>query len=151
MHYGEKLKSIKAEKHLTNAEIAKICNVPLPTVTRVFDEKTLSGNFETFVSIARGLGLSLDELAGLKHPDDQPISSPILETFNSYSELLKEKDERIKEKDIAIGELISDKNIIRKEKYKLIGITLALGFIVAAMAILLIVDILNGHFGYFIY
>lgn len=144
MPYGEKLKSIKAERRLTNAEISKMCDVPLPTVTRVFDEKTLSGNFETYVSIARGLGISLDELAGLKQPNEQPIASPIIEALSSYSELLKEKSDRV-------NELIEDKKAIRKEKNKLIGITLALGLIVTAMAILFIVDILNGHFGYITY
>ena len=92
MPYGEKLKTIKKEKNLTNAEIHRVCNVPLATVTRVFDEGSQGGNFETYVSLARGLGFSLDELAGLKQPDDQPLASPIIETFNSYSEILKEKD-----------------------------------------------------------
>ena len=83
MPYGEKLKTIKREKNLTNAEIHKVCNVPLATVTRVFDEGSQGGNFETYVSLARGLGFSLDELAGLKQPNEQPLASPIIETFNS--------------------------------------------------------------------
>ena len=61
MPYGEKLKTIKREKNLTNAEIHKVCNVPLATVTRIFDECSQGGNFETYVSLARGLGFSLDE------------------------------------------------------------------------------------------
>ena len=97
MPYGEKLRIIKKDKKLTNVEIHKICSVPLATVTRMFDEGTQGGNFETFVSLARGLGFSLDELAGLKQPNEQPLASPIIETFNSYSEILREKDERIQE------------------------------------------------------
>lgn len=151
MPYGKKLIAIKNERHLTNSEIAKICDVSLPTVSRTFDEESQGGNFETYVSYARGLGFSLDELAGLKQPDEQPISSPIIETINSYSELLKEKDERIKEKDGVIKELIEDKKAIRKEKNRLMLVTLVLGAIVSAAAILFIVDILNGHFGYITY
>ena len=119
MPYGEKLKSIKTERHLTNAEISKICNVSLPTVTRVFDEKNLSGNFETFVSIARGLGISLDELAGLKQPDEQPIASPIVETINSYGELLKEKDKQI-------SELKEDVNRERRDRYRITTVLIIL-------------------------
>ena len=151
MPYGEKLKLIKKERGLTNAQIHEMCKVSLPTVTRVFEEGSQGGQFETYVSLARGLGFSLDELAGLKQPDEQPLSSPIIETISSYSELLKEKDERIKEKDATISELIEDKKAIRKEKNRLMFVTLVLGAIVAAAAIVFIVDAVNGHFGYFRY
>ena len=95
MPYGEKLKTIKKEKKLTNAEIHKVCNVPLATVTRIFEEGSQGGNFETYVSLARGLGFSLDELAGLKQPNESPLTSPIIETFNSYAEILKEQEESV--------------------------------------------------------
>ncbi len=166
MPYGEKLKSIKKEKNLTNVEIHKVCNVPLATVTRVFDEDSRGGNFETYVSLARGLGFSLDELAGLKQPDEQPLASPIIETFNSYSEILKEKDERIKElkeqnsklqatidelkstdnKTIALLE--AEKKDIRHEKRKITSALLAL---VLILVIGLLVDLFNGHIGNFRY
>lgn len=144
MPYGEKLNSIKEERKLTNAKISEICKVSLSTVTRVFDEKNLSGNFETFVSLARGLNFSLDELAGLKPP-----------STSVSAELLKEKDERIREKDEEIKSLIEDKIAIRKEKNKAVcisvAVTLALVGIVAAFAILFIVDLLNGHIGHIRY
>lgn len=149
MPYGEKLRQIKKEKKLTNAEIHKICSVPLPTVTRVFDEESQGGNFETYVSLARGLGFSLDELAGLKQPNEQPLASPIIETFNSYSEILKEKDERIRElkdanekmaKTIEISE--KEKSEIRTEKRKT---TSALLCLVLILVVGLIVHLCNGH------
>lgn len=166
MPYGEKLKTIKKEKNLTNAEIHKVCNVPLATVTRVFDEESQGGNFETYVSLARGLGFSLDELAGLKQPDEQPLASPIIETFNSYSEILKEKDERIQElkeqneklqtalnelKDSSnktICMLEGEKKDIRNEKHK---ITSALICIVLILVVGLLIDLFNGHIGNFRY
>ena len=145
MPYGEKLNLIKEERKLTNAKISKMCDVSLSTVTRVFDEKNLSGNFETFVSLAKGLNFSLDELAGLKPPASPSISA----------ELLKEKDERLKEKDEIIKALTEDKIAIRNEKNKAIGITvavtLALGSIVIGFAILFIIDLLNGHIGHIRY
>lgn len=134
MPYVERLKMIKEEKGLTNNEIARIGNLPLPTVTRVFNGQTLNPTFETITGIALGLGVSLDELIGLKQPDEPPLPSPIENTLNSYSELLKEKDERIKE-------LKSERNRIAR---------VFVGF-VAFMLIILTIDILNGHFGYFRY
>ena len=148
MPYGEKLKSIKNERHLTNAEIHKICDVPLATVTRLFDEKNLSGNFETFVSIARGLGISLDELAGLKQQDEAPLPSPIVETINSYSELLKEKDERIAELKEQNAALEKEKQAVRREKHRLASVLIGL---VGVLVVGLLIYLLNGHIGHFRY
>lgn len=134
MPYIEKLRTIRDEKDLTNVEVAKICDVPLATVTRVFNERTLNPTFETFVKLAIGLGVSLDELVGLKQPDEQPLASPIETTLNSYSELLKEKDERIKE--------------LKLEKRTLIGILV--GFM-AFVLVFLAIDLFNGAFGHFRY
>ena len=71
MPYSEKLKMIKEEKGLTNAVISETGGVPLSTVTRVFNERTPNTSFETMVGLARGMGFSLDELAGLKQHDEQ--------------------------------------------------------------------------------
>ena len=166
MPYGTKLKMIKKERGLTNVQIHEICNVSLPTVTRVFDEESQGGQFETYVSLARGLGFSLDELAGLKQPDEQPLSSPIIETFSSHAELLKEKDERIQElkehntklqtafneykqtTEKTIASLEKDKDDIRREKRK---ITSALIALVLVLVIGLLIDLFNGHIGNFRY
>ena len=166
MPYGERLKTIKRDKKLTNAEIHRICDVPLATVTRVFDEGSQGGNFETYVSLARGLGFSLDELAGLKQPDEPPLSAPIIETFNSYSEILKEKDERIQElkeqneklqtafnelkksSDKTISLLEGEKHDIRHEKRKITSALLAL---VIILVVGLLIDLFNGHIGNFRY
>ena len=155
MPYGERLKTIKKDKNLTNSEIHKICNVPLATVTRVFDEDSQGGNFETYVSLARGLGFSLDELAGLKQPNEQPLASPIIETFNSYSEILKEKDERIQELkeqnaklEASFNHLEKEKSEIRTEKRKITSVLLGL---VLILVVGLLIDLLNGHIGNFRY
>ena len=151
MPYGEKLKLIKKEKQLTNAAISKICSVSLPTVTRLFDEKNLSGNFETFVALAKGLNFSLDELAGLK----PPVASPTLD-------LLAEKDAQIKkltEENDALHkyakeihednkELRKDNKSLRREKIKVVGVLVAL---LTALAIWIGIDLVNGHFGIFRY
>lgn len=166
MPYGERLKAIKKERQLTNAQIHEMCKVSLPTVTRVFDEESQGGQFETYVSLARGLGFSLDELAGLKQPNEQPIPSPIIETINSHAELLKEKDERIQElkeqnenlratigklkesTDKTIATLEAEKNDIRHEKRK---VTSALIGLVLILVVGLLIDLLNGHIGKFRY
>lgn len=141
MLYLEKLKALKDNSELTNAEIARLSNIPLPTVTRIFNGSTPNPTFETFTQIAIALGASLDEIAGLKQGDKPIVPTPIATTLDSYAELLKEKDERIRE-------LKEEKEGIRKEKMRL---GLALAIIVGFVLLLLTVDALNGHFGYFRY
>lgn len=144
MPYIEKLKMIKDEKGLSNAEIAKIADTPLATVTRVFNGQTPNPTFETISRIAISMGTSLDELVGLKQPDESPMASRIENTLNTYSSLLVEKDERIKE-------LKEDLYRERKERYKMTGALLSLAIFVSAVLAILAVDLLNGQFGMFRY
>lgn len=141
MPYVEKLKMIKEEKDLSNGDIARVGDLPLATVTRVFNGQTPNPTFETITRIAIGMGVSLDELAGLKQPDAPPIASPIENALNTSAELLSEKDKRI-------IELREDINRERKEKHTIMGI---LFIVIAFVLIVLAIDILNGHFGNFRY
>lgn len=139
MPYVEKLKLIKEEKGLSNADISRVGNIPLPTVTRVFNGQTPNPTFETITGIAIGMGVSLDELAGMKQPNSPPIVSPIQSTLDSYSQLLSEKEDRIKE-------LKEEKKQERKER---IRITTAFVLLIAFVLVILTMDIFNGHIGYF--
>ena len=141
MPYVEKLKLIKEEKGLSNADISRVGNIPLPTVTRVFNGQTPNPTFETITGIAIGMGVSLDELAGLKQPDAQPMASPIENTLNSYSHLLGEREDRIKE-------LKDDLKYERKVRF-----LITISFVLFATFVLLILglDVINGHLGYIRY
>ena len=144
MPYGEKLKLIKKDRGLTNSAIHKMCNVPLATVTRLFDEKNLSGNFETFVAIAKGLNISLDELAGLK-----PVSASVEETHRTYSEQLAKKDILLAEKDNVIANqdkiIKSLSDAYHNEHRGKNRLTWVLSIIAIIVLIILGVDVLNGH------
>jgi transcriptional regulator with XRE-family HTH domain len=148
MPFVEKLKKIKENKHLTNAEISTLANLPLTTITRVFSGATPNPTFETIVAISTAMGISLDELTGLKEPDEKPIASRIETTLTSYSELLEEKNVRLKEKDAQIAKLTEEKETERKEKTKLLVFLLSF---IAVVFLVLLFDIFNGHFGYFRY
>lgn len=144
MPYLEKLKAFKEKKGLSNAELAKLCDTPLATITRVFNGQTANPTFETFAQIAVALGVSLDEIAGLKMPE-----TPMVETTtSSYLELVKEKDARLKEKDEIIAmlkERSHQESIERKRLLWFIG-----GFVCVIVFVLLF-DLLNGHVGYIRY
>ena len=139
MPYLEKLKAFKEGKDLTNAEIAKLSNIPLATITRIFNGSTPNPTFETFAQIAIALGASLDEIAGLKEPDEPPIPSRIEMTLDLYSALLKAKDEQIKD-------LKDEVDKERKEKHNITGV---LALFIAFVLLLLTIEILRNHFGHF--
>ena len=141
MPYLNRLLELKHEKKMTNADIAKLSNLPLATVTRIFNGHTPNPTFETFVHIAIALGVSLDEIVGLKQSEGVSVDAPIEATLSTYAELLKEKDERI-------SELKMERDKERLEKYRIV---IALISIIIATSVIIIVDILNGHFGYFKY
>lgn len=141
MPYLERLKALKEERDITNAEIARLSNIPLATITRIFNGSTPNPTFETFSNIAIALGASLDEIAGLKQPEAPPVPAPIAATLDSYAELLREKDERIRD--------LKDENEKTRHEKKRLGVALAC--IVGFVMLLLSIDILNGNFGYFRY
>ena len=139
MPYLDRLKEFKEQKDLTNAEIATLSNIPLATITRIFNGATPNPTFETFVGIATALGVSLDEIAGLKSPHEEAVPSRVEMTINSYAELLKEKDDRIRE-------LKEEKKQERKEKARLM---LFFAIFTTIVTFILAIDILNGNWGYF--
>ena len=141
MPYVERLKELKDKSKLTNAEIAKLSDLPLTTVTRVFNGSTPNPTFETFSHIATALGVSLDEIVGLKSPEEKPLDAQVGNTLSNYADLLREKDERIKD-------LQKDNKVLRRER---IALAIFSAVIVAVVLLVIVLDVLNGHFGYFLY
>lgn len=89
-----KLKELKAEKEMTNQQIADLSGVPLSTVTRIFNGQTDNPNIQTIEDIVNAIGGSMDNITGIKQaevkfdPDDNLIQV--------YKEMLKSKDKWIK-------------------------------------------------------
>ena len=143
MPHVEKLKVIRDDKKITNVEIAKISNIPLATITRVFNGQTPNPTFETISGIALALGISLDELIGLKEPDEPPVAPRIETALNSYSELLQEKDARIQE-------LKEEKEQERKDRQRITCVLICvIILLVGLLALLLYLDLNENHLGYF--
>ena len=155
MPYLSKFKERKAELGIKNAEIAALSNIPLSTVNRFFSEEHSNPSFANIAGIAVVLGISLDELIGMKEPNEAHINSRVESTIISYAELLKdketmiaEKDLRIQEKDDTIARMTSDKKSHIKERQMLLTV---IGILAAIVAFFLLFDLANGHIGYIRY
>jgi transcriptional regulator with XRE-family HTH domain len=161
MPYLEKFKAARDEKKISNATIAMLSNTSLPTVTRFFQGNGKRLSVDTVASIATILDVSLDEAFGIGTPTpvQKPLDPNVEAVITSYTELLKEKDERIKEQtdrllemDETIKNLRVDKVKMQKKVSMIVTLTLTLTLIfVAAVLFFLLFDLMNGHFGYFRY
>ena len=152
MPFIDRLKAIKKEKGLTNAEIAQLSDLPVATITRIFNGSTPNPTFESFARISIAMGVSLDEIAGLRQADAPPLDAHVENTLLSYGELLREKDERIREKDEQIAHLMEINRHDRTQKMRLLWFIGAFVSLVAISLItVLIIDACHGDWGYFRY
>ena len=89
-----KLKELKDAKHLTNQQIADLSGVPLSTVTRVFNGQTDNPNIGTIEDIAKGMGVTLEDITGVKQVEEK--LNPDDNLIQLYKEVLRTKDKSIK-------------------------------------------------------
>lgn len=151
MPYLDRLLEKKQEKDITNAEISELTGIPLSTVTKFFNGATANPPFDTFVKISTALGVSLDEIAGLRR-EDETIIAPVETAMSNYAALLTEKEQRLKEKDEMIKMLKELSDYDRRQKMRLLWFIGAfVTMIVLALAIVLILDATNANWGYFRY
>ena len=148
MPYVTYLKDLKKSRNLTVAEIAELSKIPASTISRIFSGNTMNASFETISPIVIAMGGSLDEMVGLKSPDEEPVKPQVETTLNAYADLLNEKDMRIREKDKTIEILTNTLTKERREKNRLAVMALIL---VAVLAALVAFDLANGHLGIFRY
>ena len=88
-----KLKEIKTQKKLTNQQISDLSGVPLSTITRIFNGQTDNPNIETVEEIAKGMGVSLEDITGIKQIEEK--YNPDDSLIQLYKDMLKTKDKYI--------------------------------------------------------
>lgn len=142
------------EKGYTFTELATRSGESKQTVVRFFKPESKNPSAETTKNIARALDLSLDEVFGLKQPENK-LDPNVEAIINANAEIIKEKDarineltDRLSERDETIKQLRVDKVKMQKEKAKSTTFTYVLG---AFILIFLLFDLMNGHFGFFRY
>lgn len=148
MAYLTYLKELKKERNLSSSDIAEISNIPAATVSRILSGTTPNPTFETISAITLAMGGSLDKMVGIRSLDETPLKPQVETTLVAYADLLNEKDARIKEKEESIRQLKQELRTATKWKTAL---ALTVFILLVAVIAFLVVDITNGHFGYFRY
>ena len=111
----EKVKQMKQERGLTNKQLSDLSGVPLATINRIMADMKTSPNFQTVCDLVIAMGGSLDELAGIASPSEEPIAAdapqeqpapPVqaahelpMATIRAYEALLDERAMEIKTRD----------------------------------------------------
>ena len=163
MAYTKYLKELKESRKLTSQEISTLSNIPLATVSKVLSGSTDNPTFETISKLVVAMGGSIDEMIGIKIPDDVPMTPQVDHTITAYADLLNEKDKllaetekRIEAKDARIAEHNETISILRetlklerKERRKILGVSISLmtASFIFLMAFL-VFDVFNGSIGF---
>ena len=144
MDYLSQLQTLKEDKGLTSADIAKLSGVPEQTVKRIFNGTTPDPRFDTIAKITIALGGSLDIISGLRPETDFKPSTPVRKALSASADLIGEKDVRIAE---------LKEELKRERRAKTIILCCAAAFSVLFVSLLtfLIFDILNGNVGFIRY
>lgn len=163
MAYTKYLKELKESRKLTSQEISTLSNIPLATVSKVLSGSTDNPTFETISKLVVAMGGSIDEMIGIKIPDDVPMTPQVDHTITAYADLLNEKDKllaekekRIEAKDARIAEHNETISILRetlklerKTHRKVLWIFGGfVAFVFALLTAFLVLDITNGNIGY---
>ena len=83
MNFGERLKSLRHEKNLTQEEIAEILNVGRPTIAG-YETKNKEPNYETLKKLADFFNVSIDYLLG--RTDEKTIDSSMPKSPQKFTD-----------------------------------------------------------------
>ncbi len=59
---GDKIKSLRTKQGLTQDALARKCDIPYTTLTKIESSVITKPSIQTVVKIAKGLGVSIDDL-----------------------------------------------------------------------------------------
>lgn len=127
------LRTLKDERKMTNHQLAELSGVPLSSVHRILSGQTDNPSFQAICDLVVALGGSLDEMVGIKSKEP-PADVGLTVKVEMLEKMLAEKD----------------RTIANKERWIIRLVCIACG-LVAFILIAIIVDRLNGSFGYWRY
>ena len=91
------LKALKEQRKLTNQQLADLSGVPVGTINRILSGQTDNPSFQTVCDIVMAMDGSLDELAGIREPEETPAKpkGPGREIIELYQDIISGKDKWI--------------------------------------------------------
>lgn len=139
----EKLKALKTKGNFTNKKIAELTGISETTVSRIFSREGES-KFRDVAAIAKVVGASLDDLAGISRHESEEVKELRLQVREQDLEIRSQAAVIAShEREIARADKASD---YLKRLVRILGTALAV--MVFAVMTILVYDILNGDIGW---
>lgn len=139
----EKLRALKTKGNFTNKQIAELTGISESTISRIFAKQGES-KFSDVAAIAKVVGASLDDLAGISRHESEEIGELRLK--------VREQDIEIRAQAAVIAS--HEREIARSDKAsnylkKMVRIlATAVAVMVIAVMVILVYDIMNGYIGW---
>lgn len=136
--------NMKREKDMqgkTNRSMAETTGVPLSTTAKFFSGALTNPSVFMVAAMSIDLGMSLDELMGIK-PDTQ---SKDAETIKELERKLERAEHDLKQSEILNGYLADG---IKERRPMIYGLTALCGILVLALMSYLMMDVSNLNFGF---
>lgn len=140
---GTKLKPFVDQAKLTYRQLAELTGISESTVSRILTGQ-VEPKYSDMASIAKVVGASLDDIAGIVRPEAEEIKELRLK--------VREQDAEIRSQAAVIA--AHDREIARADKAaeylkKIVRVlALAVAVMVAAVMTVLVYDVLNGDIGW---
>ena len=151
-----KIREAKEAQDLTNEDIAEMTGMNETTVSRVISGSGKRPSFDTLVTMAAALHISVDKILYALLPDAE-ITPKVETVAENFANLIKVKDDLINEKEAQItdkDELIDKMHIDlvtnRQQRRKLATVlfvqAVVIAALLAALTLYVCFDMIHGHF-----
>ena len=158
-----KIREAKEAQGLTNEDLAEMTGINETTISRIISGAGKRPSFDTLVTMAAALHISVDKILYALLPDAEitPKVETVAENFAnlvkvkddliaSKDALAAEKESEIADKDETIDKLHKEMEINRSQRRKLASVlfvqSVTLAVILALLIIYIVADLSHGHF-----
>lgn len=151
-----KIREAKEAQDLTNEDIAEMAGMNETTVSRVISGSGKRPSFDTLVTMAAALHISVDRILYALLPDAEitPKVETVAENFANLikvkDDLINEKEAQIADKDELIDKMHVDLATNRQQRRRLASVLFVQAVVItallAALTLYVCLDIIHGHF-----
>lgn len=151
-----KIREAKEAQDLTNEDLAEMTGINETTVSRIISGAGKRPSFDTLVTMAAALHISVDKILYALLPDAEitPKVETVAENFANLvkvkDDLIASKDAQIADKDAAMEKMHNDLVTNRAQRRKLATVLFVQAIVItallAALALYVCFDTLHGHF-----
>lgn len=153
-----KIREAKEAQDLTNEDLAEMTGINETTISRIISGAGKRPSFDTLVTMAAALHISVDKILYALLPDAEitPKVETVAENFANLvkvkDDLLASKDAQIADKDKSMEQMRDDLVTNRAERRKLATVLFVQAIVItallASLALYVCLDIIHGHFMY---